>query len=523
MSHDRQGLICVAKALTIQDLTIDGAPQVTVVQNGSDMQCGVVCSQRDEPCTFTNVTSSVAWDISAVAGVTDSPISAGFICKLVNENNKAVTFTNCTWNGSITNTISTDRYCGGFVALVENCSPKITFTDCTVSGEIEYVGSSDYARVGGLVASTTNSATVNIENLKVTNADIDTSSGNSARSGGLLGYEWLCNTVTLNGVTVAGSTLNAGNASFGGLVYRGSGYWSVKAGTKTTNTDEQGNETVSYSGGISISGATNSETNETTNTTFTGGSNGDIPSGLLVCLGSCLTNSNNQIKQDKALYLEVEALDTAYRVDTDTVTVTLPGGSCFDELVGKSMDAAGNGIVSIATDSSHSPIDQSGRNTYDHQLTGIYDNPNTRYYYNLDVYRNNYNNADGINTPEELVLFSAREHCSSNLDNYFPVTSRTISSNISLKGYSYYPVPCTAGTTIQNATIEFDFGTLETTESANAEAGLAENKKPSNPQRQHAQMHTGLFTSVSASSSPVAFSISGLTLKGNVGLSLIHI
>ncbi|MGM9605507.1 MAG: hypothetical protein ACI3XG_10655 [Faecousia sp.] len=508
VSHDRQGLICVVKALTMQNLTFEGSPIVRVVHNGGDMQCGVVCSQREEACTLNNVVSSVQWDIEAIGGITNSPITAGFICKLVTVNDKDVSFTDCTWDGSITNTIPTDRYCGGFVALVENTKPKLSFADCTVSGEIEYVGSTDYARVGGLVASQTNTAaTMTITNLTVEGTTIKTT--NSTRSGGLLGYEWLCKTVTIKGISIKDSSLDAGTAGFGGLVYRGSGYWSVKAGTKTTGTDEGVNDTVIYSGGISISG-----------TSFTGGTSNDIPSGLLVCLGSRLDDSSSNsanIKKETALYLEVEDIETAYRLNE--INLTLNGsGSYFDELVGKSMDSSGNGIVSIATDSSHSLIDQTTkRNTYEHQLTNDYDNPQTRYYYNLDAYRTDYNNADGINTPVEMVLLSAKGHCSDDLDGYFPVNYGTITGNISLKGYSYYPIAYNSGISISSATIEFDFGTLETMESANTDTGLAENKTPSNPSRQHAQMHTGLFTSVSASGSAVTFSINGLTLKGNVG------
>lgn len=167
--------------------------------------------------------------------------------------------------------------------------------------------------------------------------------------------------------------------------------------------------------------------------------------------------------------------------------------------------------MSIATapssDSTPHKIDSAGCNTYQTPLSNTYKNPFTRYDYNLDSF-NREGAADAIDTPEEMVLWSVYRRCHSDLKNYFKRGSgKNITGDIDLTGYAFYPAPYD-GTYLENATITFAFQKLEEVE------GAASNKKPSDAQRQHAGMHTGIFTGVGGSGT---LSVTDLTLRGTVG------
>ena len=211
----------------------------------------------------------------------------------------------------------------------------------------------------------------------------------------------------------------------------------------------------------------------------------------------------------------------AYKIDQD-VTVSIPRDKYFDELVGRSIyDASSgrNGIVSIATENA-APIDKDGCNTYKNQLKD-WENPRTRYYYNLDTILTELEGKDNdgiINTPEKMVLWSAYNECrnctinggnenSSSICGFFKNGNRSkITGTIDLNGYSFYPVVFD-GTRIENAKITFSFKELDDAE--------ANNKKPSNSQRQHAGMHTGIFKEITSKNA--ALTVNTLTLQGTVG------
>ena len=254
------------------------------------------------------------------------------------------------------------------------------------------------------------------------------------------------------------------------MVYTGSGYWEVnKDGIRITETEFTGH-TVQWS-----------------------------PSAIIVADG--FGNYTG------ALYLEL--LEDAFKLDGNSVTAKLSGDRYFDELVGKTENGENNAIVSIAT-KGHAGIDANGEcNTYRHQLNEDYDNPNTRYYYNLDLFREHNPAVSGeINTPERMVLWSAWRHCHNDLKQYFlRWDNRIMTGNLDLTGYSFYPATYD-GTQIKNAAITFACEQLDTLEKA------ADNKSPMDSQRQHAQMHTGIFTTANGEGT---LSVSNLTLSGTVG------
>lgn len=482
-SHIFQGLIGQCRSgLTLNNLTVAGGSEIFCpnYQNTS-VHCGIVGEMRSS-ATITSTNSSVSWTLGGWAR--DSNLS-GFIA--VTSVNNELNFTDSTWTGSLVDISGTDGgVCrlGGFIAngfYNEGQKPSITVSNCTIGGTVRNTVSKDYeAAMGGLFGSLRYCQKLDINGLTVST---DFQSSSKKASGGLLGYELNCDDVTFNGVVIEKASLTT-DTKFGGLIYKGAGHWKVQGITFQSAT---------------ISGQTDDKT----------------PSGLLVSIGC----SHTDVGGYEGLYLEVA--HGAYNIEPG-VTVTITGGTYFDELVGRSIyDASSgrNGIVSIATENA-APIDKDGCNTYQNQLAQNWENPCTRYYYNLDAYLTSVTDNDGIiNTPQEMVLWSAYNECrnctkggaigsaSASICGFFQKGNRNlIKGDIDLSGYSFYPVVFD-GTSILDANITFSFQKLEDAE--------ANNKQPSNSQRQHAGMHTGIFKEITSKNATLT--VNNLTLQGTVG------
>ncbi len=338
--------------------------------------------------------------------------------------------------------------------------------------------------MGGLFGSLRYCQKLDINGLTVST---DFQSKSKQSSGGLLGYELNCDDVTFTGVVINGAKLDT-NTKFGGLIYKGAGHWTVKD--------------------IHFQSAT-----------IIGQTNDATPSGLLVSIGC----SYKDVGGYEGLYLEVA--HGAYKIEPGVTVSITGGGSYFDELVGRSIyDASSgrNGIVSIATENA-ALIDQNenGYNTYKNQLQN-WENPCTRYYYNLDTILTGLKDTDNdgiINSPAKMVLWSAYNECrnctkggviggeSASIPVFFQKGNRNlIAGTIDLSGYSFYPVVF-EGTSIQDANITFSFQQLEDAE--------ANNKQPSDSQRQHAGMHTGIFKEITDKNATLT--VRSLTLRGTVG------
>lgn len=477
--HSYQGLIAHCDSLDLNELVVAGGG---AIESSTAVRAGIVGELRNT-ATINETTSSIEWTISGVGG---SSTLSGFIGNVKTDDK--ISFENSIWNGTLKDDSNTNSLCimGGFLGDSNDKSPSITVTKCTVSGEVKNTvqkNNSTEAMVGGLFGRLWKCASLTVNDLTVSDATVNTTSAKN--SGGLLGYE-LNGTATFDGVVICNSTLTT-NAKFGGLIYKGAGYWTVT-----------GNGIIFKS--ATISGTTKNDT----------------PSGLLVSVG-CSGEENYG-----GLYLEV-GYDT-YKIQN--VTLTLNDGNYFDELVGRSIQEVGsgrNGIVSIATNN-HEGIDTTDGNTYQKQLTSDYTNPCTRYYYNLDKFSET-KLDDTIDSAADMVLWSAYNECknctvdgkedsvNSGLWKYFASNqnSRTIAGTIDLTGYSFYPVVFD-GTSINNAAITFGFQNLEDTEN--------DNKKPSDHTRQHAGMHTGIFTTAvneNEDDTVLTLTVNTLTLSGTVG------
>lgn len=496
--------------VTIQNLTIAGTVACRVPQNVNEEEksddirypafVSAAIGLAGGTTAFENVTVNTKVSVAeeAVAAKKLHVWQAGFLGRC---EGKALTFQNCTWGSkaSLTDERSTDHQrIGGLAAeVMGGCT--VTVEDCTLSGSITSKAEAN-ARVGGLIAvsrgedqnSKALQTTINISKLNVNGANITASVANKT-SGGLLGYLWqntnvvfapANNTENINtgntGVKISGSTLDASNAQFGGLVYQATGYWNATAANSIIFEKEK------------------------STTTFTGKSTKSTPSGLLVGTGLIKVTQSEKEVVESALYLEVgtwgDASDAAYKIGNDAVTLNI-NSDYFDELVGTTKkDDAGNSnaVVSLAVragDGTAELIDTegTGKNTYTGQLDN-YKNGNTRYYYNLDSYRKNNPelNVDSVQSPENMVLWSVAQYAAVNIRGYFRQGDRTdvtITNSIDLTGYSYYPVtPIGAvnlGTNQATTSLNFDYDGMNTKETGN--------KPLSDSDHQHYLMQHGLF------------------------------
>lgn len=492
--------------VTIRNLTIVGTVACRVPQNVNEEEnsgdirypafVSATIGLAGGTTAFKNVTVNTKVSVAEEADTKKLHVwQAGFWGRC---EGKALTFQNCTWGSkaSLTDERSTDHQrIGGLAAeVMGGCT--VTVEDCTLSGSITSKAEAN-ARVGGLIAvsrgedqnSKALQTTINISKLNVNGANITASVANKT-SGGLLGYLWqntnvvfapANNTENINtgntGVKISGSTLDASNAQFGGLVYQATGYWNATAANSIIFEKEK------------------------STTTFTGKSTKSTPSGLLVGTGLIKVTQSENV--ESALYLEVgtwgDASDAAYKIGNDAVTLNI-NSDYFDELVGTTKkDDAGNSnaVVSLAVRDEKGTaerIDTDGTgNTHTGQLRN-YKNGNTRYYYNLDSYRKNNQtlNLDSVTSPEDMVLWSAAQYAAVNIRGYFRQGDRTdvtITGSIDLTGYSYYPVtPLGAvnlGTNQTTTSLKFDYDGMNAKETGN--------KPLSDSDHQHYLMQHGLF------------------------------
>ena len=513
-THYSLALIPFAGDVTISKLTINGnvickIPK-TVNQEEKEIKypafvagaIGLASGETEFNSVTVNTRSSVTEEADAKKLLA---WQGGFLARC---EGSTLTFKDCTWGNtaSLADERDTDNHrIGGLAAeVMGDCT--VTVRNTTLSGSITSASQSN-ANVGGLIAvsrgeDSNNKAkpsTIEVSKLSVNGETVTTSS--DITSGGLLGYQWKNTNVKFAanaGVTIAGSTLNACTAQFGGLVYQATGYWNATAKDSivfTTDTDKKAN-------------------------TFTGKSEKENPSGLLVGTGLLTETNADQTKTTSALYLEVgtwgSAADSAYKINEGAVALNIGNSEYFDELAGITrFDDAGNSnaVVSLAVrDSSGKAAlidkDSTTTNTYTGQIgKENYKNTKTRYYYNLDSYRKDKytTNLKNITSEPDLVLWSAAQYAAENIRTWFreKITSTpdnpfvtSIFGNLNLDGYSYYPVtpltPVHIGSesnTGSDTNLTFAYDVMNTIEGTN--------KSFSDAEHQHYLMQHGLFYNTS--------------------------
>ena len=479
----------------VENLTLNGSIYFHNVSNGVEVRCGAVAGYTDV-AVFTNVIVNTNIVYRDGAGGNNLKVMSigGFLGQT--KGTGTTSFTDCSMQGTISSSSGCyDFAIGGYVAAGEE-GANITFSNCGISdATITHAKFNDNSNApnalfGGLIGRMTGNVTINgltIDNLQMESYATGT-------SGGLLGYYWRKNSATdsvsINNLEVKNSTLKV-QGKFGGLVYSTDAYWKIGDGT--------GDSGIKFSKG----------TTQNSSNSFSGKTEEANPSALLVC--STILDETNK-KYDKA-YIEIRK--DGLKIEENAVNVSLTGGNYFDDIAGKTKygEDGHNAVVSIGLTSpdanSATLIDQNGCNTWKNQCNvnsgKSYTNKNTRYYYNVDYYREKEGkdtNIAEINSAGKLLLRSLYVYAQSNLQQYFVEGSEDfkLTGTIDLTGVSYYPM--SRAITIQDATVKFDYTNMYT----NTE------KKYDDSDQQHYQMQTGLFSKISQK-----FTVNRLALQGTFG------
>lgn len=512
--HKQLGLFAAGNG-SASNLTIDGAINVDTKIDGMAVGAFAATCMSSNDLSFNNVVCKTTMNVKA-----DNKMSVGgFIGKTSTSNQ--LTFTggsSFAGNINMSNVAKTETYIGGAIGYIDGGSkPTIAVDDMKLSGSITAQTNNARLCAGGLIGfidqaknDDGKTKTVTISGLDLGGLKLNFSAaGDASAAGGYLGSTWAQTNVTIKSADSAyairaseEASLKTGSARYvGGLVYHAGGVWTV--GSKAINFNNVGIE----------SNATEL--------------------GLLVCRGGRGKEAGISNEEMGGIYLNVtKRWDDAVSFNGINLTGTKP--TTMDEWVadtrGYSDDNAGdifasgkNGVVSLATASGAVVMNDGGtRNTYANQTDWgkkHQENGNTRYYYNLnqvagDVAKQSNNTVD---TPEELLLWSVRHYADGALQTEFnkgDAACETITGELDMKGYSYYPVDiANCSVSISDATITFWNKQIETLES-----GTTKNKLTSESS-QHQAMHCGLIRNYSSSGNQggQTLSVKELALSGTVG------
>lgn len=520
-NHSYNGLFSKITNAEIKNIKLYGA--VNIGTTGvEDIFTGVISGKADSINEITNIISDVNITTLGSDDQNYSMITGGLIGAVCDST--TVVFNACTWNSNIVNEYSSKKirnnkapyYIGGFIGLSYGAS-IIQVNDCSISGKIENktfsTGTDAANHVGGLIADFERSTDSNIRNdasltpsiITISGLNVQTKIINSKLSetggvtptGGLLGYDWWNCDVTFDNVIVKNSLIQT-CGSFGGLIYYGSGHWQV-------GFNNENNSGIKF----------------TTSNIFNGVT-GSSPNAIFVAHGEDVGNDLYSSVTNKALFLEInwnkQDNDFSYSIEPNSIQIDgLSTDEYFDEIVGqtKTIDMTGNekygnGVVSLHTNNSKVDLDIEDCNTYINKIAVENNNPNTRYYYNLDTIRlSGADLADGVNSADELMCYSLVKYTKPYLQKYFKNDNvkSEINGDINLEGYSFYPMYEPGSISIKNANIVFGNEIIEEKETA------ANNKKTSDSKRQHYMMQTGIISDITSSD----ITVEDITMSGTVG------
>lgn len=558
--HTNVGLFGKTNGATIQNVTLAGNIYVC---SAASQSVGAAAAENAGGFTAYGVTVNTAMHHSGssqllMGGLLGKSTSGNITiggADVAESGSTLAVINACTLNMTISGTNSENTTCiGSAVGYIADASAfAASVNNVTVNGTIEATAGKQKQQIGGLIAyiekSTTAGRTLTVDDVTINDLTMngaivqaqDSSKKylkNSLSMGGLLGYAWYDTNVSLNSVTISGTPelnalvgeLNGIDVDMAGLVYAGTGNWTV--------------DTVSIPD-ISV----NTKTNATSPADTT-----NVRSfGMIL---------NKGWHDSAAIYLVLPNMLT-YTLGASGTPLSkisnfsgFTGTTVFDELVAYSAfydeEAGvrtskvlenGQGIVSIRTrgtknanneDTNNTSIvnnvmKQNTCNTYQNQVTGVnMGNPNTRYYYDLDLLLAKA--SANLNSADKLMLWSLNKYAHSSLtstgkpfannpfaDNAIaPSTGQTFD----MDGYSYYPVDV-SGATIQG-TFKLYNKDIEDGESASvsptdsfARTTLYQSGSAftNTPYTQHHMMQNGIFLNVSGD-----LTVNGeLTLQGTIG------
>ena len=515
--HDAQGLVSFGKGALFSNITIGGSMHVSRVAGSNHLYMAPVIGAMTNGATLDNVTvtTTMTADRKNDAKFYVGGVSGVFDGKDIDTNPYNLSVSDSTIKPSITLTGKVDSdndynknntYAGGILGLLKGATEtqySVSITSSEVSPKI-YIGNDvidnpERSFVGGMIGrvaeNKTNERTISINNVTMNNASVETK---AKYPGGLLGSHWERTLVTIDRLTITGSSVSHKYSSAGskqsGLVFKGSGKWDINSlsinSSQFTSTD-----TKPASFGLIVNEAYSGD------------------DGLFIDLknrGYILTDVTVPVSSsDQNYYVDEIAADTKNN-DKDNGDI-LAGGN-------------GTGIINInmnTADGTNTKITETGtyQNQLYSQLENLVANQNSRYYYNIDVMLNNGTKGSSATGGEQFLLWSVRKYAASNIKGYFKNDDTMISSTgIDLTGLSYYPIAGGGVTLPENATITFGFKGIKEKENIESipdnwarQPDDTGNPNTENARNQHYLMQTGLFTTTSS------LTANSLTLTGDFG------
>ena len=520
--HSAQGLLSFANGAAVSGITVSGSMNVERVDNAGDaLHMGAVMGFMTNGAQLTNISVNTQMDftrshqngkiyIGGVAGLFDG---AGTGKLIINGASSSVS-PKITLHGiqaaySEDSYDSRNSYTGGVLGLLGGKTTSkydVEISNAVVSPTIALdtnVANTDYSYIGGMIgrvrSNTTNERSIKLNTVTMTGASVDTK---SKSAGGLLGSHWERTNLTVDDLTITGSTVAHKYSGTGskqsGLVFKGTGKWNINS--------------------LSISSSS-----------FTSADTKPASFGLIV---------NEAYSNDDGLYINLK--NSGYTLSGVTVpTFSTDGNYYVDEIAadtknndkdGGDITAGGNGtgVININMNTANGTktkiVDGSnGTGTYQNQLyaqlVNLVANQNSRYYYNLDVMLAKGSNGSDAPGGEQFLLWSVRKYAAGNIKKYFKSNEDMISAtDIDLSGLSYYPIAGGEVTMPASATVTFGFDAIRDYEDTSSTADSWKRfpddvgaPKSSNAQNQHYLMQTGLFTTVSE------LTANALTLTGDFG------
>ncbi len=561
--HSNVGLFGKTNGATIQNVTLDGNIYVC---SAATQNVGAAAAENEGGFTAYGVTVSTAMHHSGgsqlcMGGLLGKSTSGSITIGGTGNIDSTSVSKACTLTMDVSGTNSSNSTCiGGAVGLIDSTAFTASINNVTVSGTIKNTAPKQRQEIGGLIAyieAGTGARALTLDSITLSGLTVEgrivqTYDDKDKKDylkdalsiGGLLGYGWYDTTVSLNSVTVSGTPviradvdeLNGIDVDMAGLVYAGSGSWTV--GTVTIPN-------------ISVVTYSTDETPVQTN---------NIRSFGMIVNRSFKIGGN-------ALYLVLPDM-TTYTLGTSSAVLSqvtnfpsFNSTTVFDELVAYSAFYAedeagvraskilenGQGIVSIrtrgnTTSTVNNVMKTNTCNTYQNQVIAGTNgslnmgNPNTRYYYDLDLLLTKKDNATAatptatLTSSDKLMLWSLNQYAHNSLKEtgkpfaYNPFSDNAIaptgSQTFDMDGYSYYPVDV-SGATI-NGTFKLHNEEIETGESAAptptdgfARTTLVDSVSAfsTTPYTQHHLIQNGIFLNVSGN-----LTINGeLTLQGSIG------
>lgn len=544
--HDAQGLISFGDGASLSNITVGGNMHVSRVAGSNHLYMSPVMGTMTNGATLTNVTVNTTMTadrtddakfyIGGVSGVFDGNVTTA------NPYSLSITGSTITPSITLTGAVSggepdeesddekknndtyekNNTYAGGVLGLLKGSDStqyqvSISTTDVspTITIGIDVTANPDYSYIGGMIGrvrrNATNERSISLNTVTMTGASVDT---RAKYSGGLLGAWWERTNLTVNGLTITGSTVNNKYSDAGskqsGLVFKGSGKWNINSLTIQASSDA----TPVYTQFISTNDSAPASFGLIVNEAYS------VNDGLYINLkkaGYTLTGVTVPTSStDASYYVDEIAADTKNN-DKNDGDILIGGNGTG--IVNVNMNAA-NGILTKIVDD-ETPANGTGtyQNQLYSQLGNLVANQNSRYYYNLDVMLAKGTKGSTAPGGEQFLLWSVYNYAAPNIRGVFKANGNMITATtIDLSGLSYYPIPGGTVTLPNSSTVTFGFDEIHDYEDTSSSADSWKrfpddvgSPKTSKARNQHYLMQCGLFTTVSS------LSANTLTLAGDFG------